>query len=100
MKARSKTDHKGPLHHSWKGGKYLNSDGYVMIKCEGHPKANRDGYVREHRLVMEGKLQRYLEPWELPHHKNEIKTDNKPKNLELLSRHDHNILHDSLGIFS
>ena len=28
---------KGDKHYNWKGGESLNSQGYIMVKCEGHP---------------------------------------------------------------
>lgn len=43
----------------------------------------------EHRRVMEEKLGRRLRPNEIVHHKNEIKRDNHPDNLEVMTRAQH-----------
>jgi hypothetical protein len=77
----------------WKGGRCLDVFGYVMLKALDHPYANARGYVREHRLVIEKKLKRYLEPYEKVHHINGIKTDNRPENLELMTLSEHVKLH-------
>ncbi len=63
------------------------TDGYVFVKDRKHPRANKyTGRVREHILVMEKKLGRLLEKDEEVHHRNGIKSDNHPRNLELWSK--------------
>lgn len=54
-----------------------------MIRSPLHPAATKAGYVVEHRLVMEAQLGRLLHPDENIHHKNGVKADNQPENLEL-----------------
>ena len=69
--------------HLPSGGRTTDPDGYVLLKANGHPQANSGGYVREHRLVMERTLGRYLLPEEVVHHINGLKDDNRPENLQL-----------------
>jgi len=83
---------KNPM---WKGGIRNDSSGYVSIKTPDHPHADRYGYVKEHRLVMEKHLGRYLEKQEVVHHINEDRTDNKIENLQLMeSLSEHMTLHN------
>lgn len=81
--------HQGEEHHNWKGGTSRHGDGYIYRTAPGHPHADKDGYVLEHRLVMEQQIGRYLTSSELVHHKNEAKDDNRPENLELTDRSAH-----------
>lgn len=73
---------RGINNHMWRGGRMVR-DGYIFIRKPEHPYATSNGYVREHRLVMESKIGRYLKPKEVVHHRNEIRSDNSPENLFL-----------------
>lgn len=68
---------------NWKGGRWKVNTGYWKVKADGHPHADANGYILEHRLVMERVLGRILDPRERVHHKNGIRDDNRPENLEL-----------------
>jgi hypothetical protein len=78
------------LHPSWKGGKYTDGrDGYVFIRKTDALSSRSDGYILEHRYVMEKFLGRKLTKNEDVHHKNRIKNDNKIGNLMLISHKQH-----------
>jgi len=76
-------------HPMWKGGRYVDGFGYIRILNKTHPYADAGGYVREHRLVMEKKIGRYLKPNELVHHLNRQKDDNREENLYITTRKEH-----------
>lgn len=59
------------------GNRWTNSQGYgYIVDDEGQ-------WVPEHRFVMERMLGRELRKGESVHHKNGIRDDNRPDNLEL-----------------
>lgn len=64
---------------------HIKPDGYVMLRMVGHHLANKQGYVREHRLVMEQKIGRRLKPGEVVHHIDGNRSNNDPDNLELFA---------------
>lgn len=82
------------LSSAWKGGKWKNSDGYIFVYQPEHPNSNK-GYVFEHRLVMEKHIGRYLSNKEIIHHINGNITDNRIENLKLVTRAEHNKIHNT-----
>lgn len=75
--------HKREKAWNWKGG-IAKSGGYIWILKPNHPKANRK-YIKRSILVAEKYLGRFLNKGEIIHHINEIKDDDRLKNLYLFS---------------
>ena len=82
------TPTQGPAHSSWTDGRHHRADGYIerWISPDDffHPMVNHHNYILEHRLVMAQYLKRHLLAWEIIHHINGIKDDNRIENLVLL----------------
>lgn len=80
----------GKNNGHWKGGRYIESQGYIRILKPEHHRANNIGYVCEHILVAEKVLGKKLPVGAVVHHKNSNKQDNKKKNLVIC---ENNIYH-------
>lgn len=72
-------------------------DSHIMQKAVDHPYA-RKGFVPQHRLVIESELGRILDPSELVHHINCVKSDNRLENLDVFKDdREHFLAHGSLN---
>ena len=81
---------RGSANPAWRGGRRKNKDGYIEIVIQPenffYPMVGkRSRTVLEHRLFMAQSLGRCLHPWEIVHHKNHIRDDNRIENLALVS---------------
>jgi len=83
----------GEKHPQWKGGRVINTQGYVILRMLDPSLEYFDmsvnGFILEHRYIMAKHLGRCLQPWEIVHHKGirydgiRNKQDNQLDNLEL-----------------
>jgi len=75
----------GETNGAWKGGRYFDDDGYVLVYAPEHPHCDKAGRVREHRLVMESQLGRYLLAEEVVDHIDGQRANNDPSNLRVFA---------------
>jgi hypothetical protein len=69
----------GKKSYLWKGGRIVSKEGYVFVYQPTHPYSHTR-HVREHRLIVEKYIGRYLLPTEPVHHLGK-KDDNNPRML-------------------
>ena len=68
-------------HPLWKG-RVKRADGYIMLRKPGK-------YVLEHRDIVEEKIGRLLKHFEVVHHINRIRDDNRLENLYVFYKREH-----------
>lgn len=73
---------RGEQNGRWKGGRRMIK-GYIHLLKPGHHLARKDGYVAEHRLIMEKVLGRELFKKEVVNHIDGNPLNNSIKNLEV-----------------
>lgn len=90
----------GSNHHKWNNA-IISSEGYRLIRvgiC--HPLADPNGYAPEHVVVVMAAnspgayLLRVHPEVYLVHHENEDKLDNRIENLKIITRDEHNKIHN------
>ena len=70
-----------PKRKNHKG--WYKCNGYIMRLVSYHPHMTKRNYVAEHRLVVEKKLGRFLQPYEKIHHIDQNRSNNELSNLRL-----------------
>lgn len=68
--------------------------GYYYFMDKTHPLSDKKGRVWYHRHVASISLGRWLTKEEVVHHKDEVRSNNEPSNLEVMTRREHGELHN------
>jgi hypothetical protein len=77
----------------WKGGTTRMSDGRVQVYKPDHHKADHRGYVYRYVLVWEEFHKKSLPDGYIIHHINEKNNDDRPENLQSVTRAEHQRIH-------
>jgi len=102
----------GDKNASFKGECIESEFGYILEYCPGHPyphdSSNNTTRVFQHRLVIERNSDKFddiyfevingwkvLKPIYEVHHINEIRTDNRLENLQIVTKGEHRIIHNN-----
>ena len=93
--SKSKLGKKNPQYGK-KRNRRIRRNGYIYLYVKNHPNKTKQGYIAEHRLIMEKKIGRYLKKEEQIHHINGIKDDNRIENLICLTKRKHMKGHSKL----
>lgn len=90
MRGRHGNHARGADNARWNDGRMHTSHGYVAVRVpEGHHLRQAHGYAYEHDLIAERMIGRRLGPDEVVHHRNGVRDDNRPENLEVTTRSEH-----------
>jgi len=87
-------------HPRWVNGRRVRKDGYIEIALAPSDPCfvmchHKKHTALEHRVVVARSLGRPLKPWEIVHHRNRNRADNRLENLELVAAQH---IHQSVGI--
>ena len=99
---------KGPANASWGSDKKESRFGYIQRRCLDHPFRDKADFVFEHRLVAEKYLlteensveidgKKYLKPDYVVHHKDFDRKNNRPENLQVMTKAEHQAFHSKLN---
>ena len=90
---------KSADHPRWSDEKIITAKGYTKIRVgRDHPLADPNGYAYEHILVWVSAGNARAKEDEVIHHINGVKSDNRIENLQLLTRQQHEMVHDRLRL--
>ena len=92
QKCYFKWKRKNPNKRAYKGKIFVS--GYIYLYMPEQPNAIKKGrYIAENRYNLEQKIGRLLKRYEVAHHINGNKRDNRLENLEVLTNSEHNKHH-------